>query len=58
VPKVRIKEGEPFEKALRRFKKKCNKEGIMQKLKESQHYEKPSERRRRKQAKAVSRTDR
>ncbi len=58
MPKVRIKEGEPFEKALRRFKKKCNKEGIMQKLKESRHYEKPSERRRRKQQKAVSRSDR
>ena len=58
MPKVRIKDNEPFEKALRRFKKTCNKEGIMQKLKESRHYEKPSERRRRKQAKAVSRTDR
>ena len=55
MTKVRVKMDEPFEKALRRFKKKCNKEGIMQRLKETKHYEKPSEKRRRKMAKAISR---
>ncbi len=55
MTKVRVKSEEPFEKALRRFKKKCNKEGLMQRLKETQHFEKPSERRRRKLAKAMSR---
>ena len=55
MTKVRVKTDEPFEKALRRFKKKCNKEGIMQRLKEIKYYEKPSERRRRKLAKAISR---
>lgn len=55
LTKVRVKSDEPFEKALRRFKKKCNKEGIMQRLKEMKHYEKPSERRRRKLAKAIAR---
>lgn len=55
MTKVRVKSDEPFEKALRRFKKKCNKEGLMQRLKETQHFEKPSERRRRKLAKAMSR---
>jgi len=55
VSKVRVKPDESFEKALRRFKKKCNKEGIMQRLKEIRHYEKPSEKRRRKLAKAISR---
>jgi len=55
VSKVRVKPDESFEKALRRFKKKCNKEGIMQRLKEMRHYEKPSEKRRRKLAKAVAR---
>ena len=55
MTKVRVKQEEPFEKALRRFKKKCNKEGLMQRLKEMKHYEKPSEKRRRKQAKAVAR---
>lgn len=56
MTKVRVKMEEPFEKALRRFKKKCNKEGLMQRLKEVKHFEKPSERRRRKLAKALSRT--
>jgi len=55
VTKVRVKAEEPFEKALRRFKKKCNKEGLLQRLKELKYYEKPSDRRRRKLAKAVSR---
>lgn len=55
MTKVRVRSDEPFEKALKRFKKKCNKEGIMQKLKETKHYEKPSEKRRRKLAKAIAR---
>jgi len=55
VTKVRVRPDEPFEKALRRFKKKCNKEGLMQRLKEINYYEKPSERRRRKLAKAIAR---
>jgi len=55
LTKVRVKPDEPFEKALRRFKKKCNKEGIMQRLKETKYYEKPSEQRRRKLAKAIAR---
>jgi small subunit ribosomal protein S21 len=58
VSKVRVKEDEPFEKALRRFKKKCNKEGIMQKLRETKHYEKPSVRKRRKVQKAIARSGR
>lgn len=48
MPQVKVKENESFEKTLRRFKKKCNKEGIMRKIKESKYYEKPSEKRRRK----------
>ena len=55
MTKVRVKNDEPFEKALRRFKKKCNKEGLMQRLKETKYFEKPCERRRRKLAKAMSR---
>ncbi|NLV41577.1 MAG: 30S ribosomal protein S21 [Candidatus Hydrogenedentes bacterium] len=55
MTKVRVKTDEPFEKALRRFKKKCNKEGLMQRLKELTYFEKPSDRRRRRLAKAISR---
>jgi len=56
LTKVRIKPEESFDKAMRRFKKKCNKDGIMQRLRELRHYEKPSERRRRRLIKAVSRS--
>jgi small subunit ribosomal protein S21 len=43
-----VKEGESFESALRRFKKKCEKAGLMADLRRHQHFEKPSERRKRK----------
>jgi small subunit ribosomal protein S21 len=36
---------ESFERALRRFKKKCEKAGILSDLRKHRHYEKPSERR-------------
>lgn len=48
MPGVIVREDEPFEKALRRFKKACEKAGIMSDLKKHQHFEKPSEKRKRK----------
>ena len=48
MSRVEIRENEPFEKALRRFKKKIEREGILRQLKARKHYEKPSERKRRK----------
>ena len=48
MPKVEIGKNEPFEKALKRFKKKIEREGVLRLLKERKHYEKPSERRRKK----------
>jgi small subunit ribosomal protein S21 len=48
VPLVKVKEDESFENALRRFKRKCEKSGILSELKKRQHYEKPSARRKRK----------
>ena len=45
---VRVKENESFEKALRRFNKTCMKEGILSEIRKRQHFEKPSERRKRK----------
>ena len=47
MPGIRVKEGESFESALRRFKKKCEKAGILSDLRRHQHFEKPSERRKR-----------
>ena len=48
MPGVIVRENEPFEKALKRFKKTCEKAGIMSEMKKHQHFEKPSERRKRK----------
>ncbi|MCX7045485.1 MAG: 30S ribosomal protein S21 [Candidatus Sumerlaeota bacterium] len=43
-----VEESEPMEKALKRFKKECLKAGILKELRGREHYEKPSEKRRRK----------
>lgn len=48
LPLVHVKEDESFENALRRFKRKCEKSGVLSELKKRQHYEKPSEKRKRK----------
>ncbi|MBI4358843.1 MAG: 30S ribosomal protein S21 [Candidatus Omnitrophica bacterium] len=48
MPKVQIGENEPLDKALKRLKKKIEREGILKILKARKHYEKPSEKRRRK----------
>ncbi|MBL7075478.1 30S ribosomal protein S21 [candidate division KSB1 bacterium] len=45
---IKIRETESFEKAFRRFKKACEKSGLMREVKKHQRYEKPSERRKRK----------
>jgi small subunit ribosomal protein S21 len=45
---VNIREGEPFEKALKRFTKSCERAGILSDIKKYRHYEKPSEERKRK----------
>ena len=48
MPGVRVKEGEPIESAIRRFKKQCEKAGILSELRKREHYEKPSVRRKKK----------
>ncbi len=47
MPLVTVREDEPFENALRRFKRKCEKSGILTELKKRQHFEKPSVKRKR-----------
>ncbi|MBX3040170.1 MAG: 30S ribosomal protein S21 [Bdellovibrionaceae bacterium] len=39
---TRIKDGESFEAAFRRFKKSCEKAGILSEVKKREHFEKPS----------------
>ena len=55
MPLVKVKENESIDKAIRRFKKKCEKEGIIQDIKKSSRYLKPSERKRKKALKAAKR---
>lgn len=55
MPGVRIREGESFEGALRRFKKSVEKAGVMAELRKREYYEKPSVRAKRKSAQARKR---
>ncbi|MBI4686678.1 MAG: 30S ribosomal protein S21 [Nitrospirae bacterium] len=42
MPFVKIGEGESFENALKKFKRQCEKEGILSEIKKREHYDKPS----------------
>jgi small subunit ribosomal protein S21 len=55
MPNVRVRENEPFEIALRRFKRACEKAGILSEVRRREFYEKPTQERKRKQAAAVKR---
>jgi small subunit ribosomal protein S21 len=55
MPLVKVKDNESIDKAIKRFKKKCEKEGIIQDIKKSSRYLKPSEKKRKKQLKAEKR---
>ena len=51
MAEVRIERNEDFEKALKKFKFQCKKEGIVKKFRERQYYTKPSQKRREKRKK-------
>ena len=55
MPSVRSRENEPFEVALRRFKRSCEKAGILSEVRRREAYEKPTQERKRKRAAAVKR---
>lgn len=54
MSRVEVGQNEPLERALRRFKKKIEREGILKTLKARKHYEKPSEIKRRKRRSSYS----
>lgn len=56
MPSVRVKENEPFDVALRRFKRSCEKAGVLAEVRRREFYEKPTTERKRKSAAAVKRT--
>ena len=55
MPSVRVRENEPFEYALRRFKRSCEKAGVLSETRRREYYEKPTQERKRKKAAAVKR---
>lgn len=55
MPQVKIRENEYFDSALRRFKRACEKAGILTELRRREFYEKPTQERKRKKAAAVKR---
>ncbi len=42
MPGVKVRENESFDNALKRFKKQCEKAGILSEMRKREHYEKPS----------------
>ena len=55
MPVVKVKENESFEQPLRRFKKTCEKAGILTELRRREYYDKPSIRKKKKAAAARKR---
>lgn len=55
MPHVKIKDNEPFDVAMRRFKRSCEKAGILAEVRRREFYEKPTSVRKRKAAAAVKR---
>ena len=55
MPTVRVRDNEPFDIAIRRFKRACEKAGILAEVHRREVYEKPTAMRKRKAAAAVKR---
>ncbi len=55
MPAVKVKDNEPFDIALRRFKRSCEKAGVLSEVRRREFYEKPTQERKRKRAAAVKR---
>jgi small subunit ribosomal protein S21 len=48
VSEIRVGENESLESALKRFKRKCARSGVMAEIRRREHYEKPSVKRKKK----------
>ncbi len=55
MPVIKIRDNEPFEVSMKRFKKQCEKAGILSELKRREYYDKPSVRKKKKAAAARKR---
>lgn len=48
MSEIKVRKGESLESALRRFKRSCQKAGVLSEVRKREHYEKPSVRRKKK----------
>ena len=55
MPQIKVKDNEPFDIAIRRFKRSCEKAGVIAEVRRREFYEKPTAVRKRKAAAAVKR---
>ncbi len=55
MSEIKLKRGEPMERALRRLKRKLDREGTLKELRNRRFYEKPSETKRRMNKRAIVR---
>ena len=55
MPVIKVRENESFDVALRRFKRSCEKAGILAEVRAREFYEKPTAERKRKKAAAIKR---
>ena len=55
MPAIKVRENEPFDFAIRRFKRACEKAGVLSEVRRREFYEKPTAERKRKAAAAVKR---
>ena len=53
MPSIKVKENEPFDIAIRRFRRACEKAGVLTEIRKREFYEKPTSVRKRKAAAAV-----
>ncbi|HAG92371.1 MAG TPA: 30S ribosomal protein S21 [Bdellovibrionales bacterium] len=54
---IRVRDNEAFEQAFRRFKKSCEKSGVLSEVKKREHFEKPSVRKKKKSIAARKRAN-
>ncbi len=58
MPAIKVRDNEPFDIALRRFKRSCEKAGILSEVRAREFFEKPTQERKRKKSAAVKRNER
>ncbi len=58
MPQVKLKEGEPVDVAIRRFKRSCEKAGVLADVRKREFYEKPTQERKRKKLQQLNATKR